>query len=234
MPAIKQQSKPAPIEQPKPAPIEPDFKKSAAKYSNKITKHIESKMEQKQTNTFIFTQQSKEKIIKIIKHYDFLITTLQPDDVNKYYNYEGEPQINIMLGNSSYLFSVYMNTLINRNDMSMILKMEKLFSNISNKLKKENVSFDIINLIKSDSDDSDESDNAYINIIKNAAVLGYIFIKKLNKNIQFNSLKKLHPFIKSIIEMTYSVNSIQIPIDEDPKNDDNDNEDEDNEDKYIY
>jgi len=163
-----------------------NYKEQKDKYLSKIN-----------MSDITFTDSTLEIIRERINYYMFLKNILKEEYITRLCNFNSEIQINIKIGNTVYKYFASNNALITYNDIIMVVDVDNL-----NKL------------VKTGKTEIDMSASFYIDIINNSIILGYIFMLGFNKKIKFNSINRLFPYVKKIVEMVFKENGVKINYDD--------------------
>lgn len=160
--------------------MEPTYKEKKDKYLGKINK----------LKSIQFTNPTLDKIKDQIDFYSFLKEVLKSTDISRGCSFNNELLIKIKIGDTTHTFTPYLRTLSTFNKMSMVIDLEELNTLINNGTTQIDLS----------------DDDKYQEIIRNAVILGYIYLLRLNKKIRFFSINRLNPIAKAIVQMVYEIN----------------------------
>lgn len=136
--------------------------------------------------SLFFTEETNNIIKKTIIEMKYL-EELDEKSINN--NIDIDNVIRIKCGNTYYKFNIEHNILVTPNDITTYVELDYLINNNRQPI-----------------DLSD--DKKYYNLIRNIVFLGYIFLRKLNGNIEIDSINYTPPFAQKIINMVLEMNKL--------------------------
>ena len=154
------------------------LKDKSDKYFSKIKVLEESSFFTEETNNIIKKTIIEMKYLKELDEESIINKNIYIDNV-----------IRIKCGNTYYKFNIEHNILVTPDDIVTSVELNKLVKNNSQHL-----------------DLSD--DKKYYDLIRNIVFLGYIFLKKLNGNIEIDSINDVPLFAQKIINMVFEMNKL--------------------------
>lgn len=166
--------------------MDQNYKIKKEKYNKKITEKLASNI--------TFNVETHNKIVKVIKQFNFIKNILKKKHIMRTCTINNDLQIIINIGESVMKYTPYRNGIITFNDIVEMVTTDELLDSL-----------------KVGDNELDLLANEYENIIKDAVVLGYIFLLNYEKKIKFYSIKNLNPVTKKIVEMVYKENDLAIP-----------------------